>query len=168
MPEEPMNNNPQQPIEAVGKEQFNNVNEVNNANLTQVTNLENSGQVSPEEPQLAYNAPSLETTGEAPEAPTLEPSVLPINNEVNNNQQPNNQVFNDFVSNPVVNDEPEAAPQPFMAPESLPVQSVGSDPTIPPKLETTSQNKLLVPILIAGIVIVVLAVAGYFLAKYLF
>lgn len=136
MPEEPINNNPNQPTGPEGGEQpFNNF---NNENPSPPPVLETPTEPSTSEDTIANETSINETNADG------------------------------FVANPVVNNEAEANPQPFMAPESLPVQSAGSEPTLPPNPEVPSTNKLLVPILIAAIAVVVLAVAGYFLAKYLF
>ena len=182
MPEEPMNNSPQQPTSAEGAEQFNNV---NNEALSQVANLEDSTQVNSEELSSVYGSPSSGPIGEMPMTETPPETVFEDTSNINaqatseaiseapvlsNNTESTNQPSNGFAADPVVNNEPESepTPQPFMAPESLPVQSVGSEPMLPPNPEVSSKNKLIIPTLIAVIVIVVLAVAGYFLAKYLF
>jgi len=153
MPEEPINNNPEQPTGVEGTDQFNNF---NNESPISEPNPETPAETIPESKPVDGD-PSLNKN--ISEASSLEPT----------NNAPNfNQPVDGFAANPVINDEVKSAPTSFIAPESLPVQSTGSEPTLPPSPEVPSKNKLLIPILIASIVIVVLAVAGYFLAKYLF
>jgi len=152
MPEEPINNNPEQPTGVEGTDQFNNF---NNESPISEPNPETPTETISEAAPVDTDPLLSENIGEAPSSEPTNDSNL-------------NQPVDGFVANPVISDEVKPTPTPFMAPESLPVQSTGSEPTLPPSPEVPSKNKLLVPILIASIAIVILAVAGYFLAKYLF
>lgn len=165
MPEEPINNNPNQPVDVEANEQVNNF---NNEAPVQALNTEVPTEA------VVGETPAVDTqqfNESVSETPVLDSSDSLNNTEVANNMESNSQPSDGFAANPVVSDQTdqtETAQTPFMAPESLPVQSVGSEPTLPPNPAVPSKNKLLVPILIVGIVIIVLAVAGYFLAKYIF
>jgi len=193
MPEEPNNNNPEQPIEVGGNDQLNNFNNEAPVSMPDIEVMTETTSAEPsiDEPTVAVdqafnqefsseasNPTEAPTFGETPtfseasafgEVPTPEEPVdSPTSPETFNTPEASSQPANDFATNPVVDEEPAPTNAPVMTPESLPVQSTGGEPAIPPQPEQPQKNKFAIPILIVGILVIVFVVAGYFLAKYLF
>jgi len=126
MPEEPINNNPNQPVNVEANEQVNNF---NNEAPVQASNTEVPTEA------VVGETPTVDTqqfNESVSETPVLDSSDSLNNTEVTNNMKSNSQPSDGFAANPVVSDQNDATQAPFMAPESLPVQSVGSEPTLPP------------------------------------
>lgn len=160
MPDEPLNNSQESPDDNfMGESQVNNI-EVQTAELTdanpEIVADAPAETVIPKEPQLEnVDFPANPIVEEAPAAPLTETDM-----EINTESTPAEPIT------PQVEESSESA-APFVAPESLPVQSTGSEPTLPPSSEQPKKKSNMVLWLALAIVFVALAVAGYFLAKYL-
>ena len=163
MPDEPLNNNQESPDNNVMGDS-----QVNNTEPQPMESTDIPPEVIADTPVETADEPKLE--GEAFAAnPVVDETPISQNDETQS-ADISTEINSEFVSAEPEVSQPEASSDssaPFVAPESLPVQSTGSEPALPPKPEQPKKNNLVLWLALA-IIFVALAVAGYFLAKYLF